>query len=106
VVATQSRRIKQMPETFHTPLGENQHGKFQQWRSNHPRGFVINRKAKAAGMIHRADCQHMGDCNWEADDGFGLAKSEKICDANREELSHWAEAHQVVLTICNDCMRG
>ncbi len=93
-----------MVQFFHDQLGDDQHDKFQKWRAENSRGFVINRKTVTAGMVHRADCRHMGDFTWEADESLGLTVTEKICSADRDELSQWANNESVNLTICNDCM--
>ena len=94
-----------MPEVFHNSLGDDQHDKFQDWREANPRGFVINCKTSKKGMLHRSYCQHMGDFKWEAEDGFGLTKSRKLCGPDRDELTRWAAGWNLAIEICNDCMR-
>jgi hypothetical protein len=95
-----------MPTTFHDSLADDAHDEFQKWREQNPRGFVVNRKTTVAGMLHRADCQHMGDFFWKPDGTSGLTRTEKICAAERVDLDQWAEGNRVRLTLCNDCMGG
>lgn len=94
-----------MPTIFHNALTDDAHDQFQKWRESNSRGFIINRKTRTAGMLHLADCQHMGNFSWTADESGGLTKSEKICSADRTELEAWARQNGLYFTICNDCMK-
>jgi hypothetical protein len=94
-----------MITVFHDSQGDDAHDNLQKWRGANERGYVINRKTASAGMLHRADCKHMGDFTWQPDGSAGLTGTEKICSVDRNELGSWAEEHQIRVTICNDCMR-
>jgi hypothetical protein len=80
------------------------HQQIQTWRRLHPRGFLINLMSANSGMLHRADCAHLGGHKWKADSSRGLASKQKICSLDSRELEKWAEQNGVTsFTKCDQC---
>jgi hypothetical protein len=80
------------------------HQQIQTWRRLHPRGFLINLMSAKSGMLHQADCAHLGGHKWKADSSRGLASKQKICALDSGELEKWAKQNGVSsLTECEQC---
>ena len=91
---------------FHDNNGICEHDIFQQWRKENPLGFFINIKSPNNLMIHKVDCRHSGDPDWEAgrNNWGNLTKSKKVCSANETELEKWVVDQGLSLKKCRDCM--
>lgn len=80
------------------------HAAFQQWREDNPVGYLINCKTSRLGRLHRTGCLHLGNTEFQVEDGFGsLTQQRKVCSADRRSLVEWAQKHGVDLKPCNDC---
>lgn len=84
------------------------HEAFQHWRREHMDGYFLNVKSPAVLMLHRTNCVHHGDVDWNFDEpaGWGsLTRTRKVCAAHLQDLLDWAQATvpSAVVQRCKDC---
>jgi hypothetical protein len=93
---------------FHDDLDNEAHSSFQTWRRNNPDGFFINCKGMSSWMVHRSDCTHFGNMEWDRRDfEKSLTKLRKACSADYQALIKWVKQDgQADVTPCNDCSPG
>jgi hypothetical protein len=93
-----------MVSEFFDDEREDAHEAFQLWRQENPTGFFINCRATGSWMLHRVNCPHHGNTEWQAGEWGSLTKRRKVCSAKRQELVEWARQRgATTLKTCSDC---
>jgi hypothetical protein len=92
-----------MIETFPREVENDGHAEFQQWRREHPHGFVLNHKTETLAMLHRSACAHFGDMEHTRGEWADLAKRLKLCSDDRAALVDRANGSGIKLQTCADC---
>jgi hypothetical protein len=91
------------PEVFSSADGEHAQEGFQQWQTDNPTGFDINRKAVARRMLHRVGCGHVGNAgDWDPEFG-DVDRRAKVCHKDRSALLSWVALDGVYVALCADC---
>ena len=69
------------------------HSKFQSFRKEHPRAFVLNLRSPRDGVLHICRCDHFGDTEWQTgDDGYSPTRKVKeevvACAKEADVVAH------------------
>jgi hypothetical protein len=88
--------------TFDTAADPRARENFLRWTQEHAGAYFVNAKSPARLMLHRADCGHLA---FESYDAVDLARSRKVCSADRAELEQWSFLNSdSPLQVCRDCL--
>ena len=91
-------------QIFHSKLDPGAHTGFRDWHRANPDGFFLNLKTERSGLIHRVDCLHLADCDFELDTpAWSITKTPKICSGDLKAIEAWAAQHSVTSRYCRDC---
>ena len=81
------------------------HAQLQQWCSDNSDGFLLDCKTATSGLLHRADCHHLGDATWASDGSGDLVQQKKACALSIRALRDWCFAHGMTsVEICRTCL--
>ena len=89
-----------MTTEFDNETSPASHAEFERWRSEHPRGFVINRQSRERGMLHFANCYHM---TFRPEDNVSLTRNPKLASTDAIKLLMLAAQQGITVSLCGDC---
>jgi hypothetical protein len=86
---------------FNQRINADAHRRFEEWRSRHPTGFVLNRLSAQVGMLHLARCIHL---TFSSDDNVDLTRHPKWCADSEGEILDGAAEAQMRVSRCQSCL--
>ena len=92
-----------MPREYIDGVDGCANDRFQEWRRNYGRGYILSCREAAEAMLHRADCVCLGRVDTGRQSGRSLTRNRKVCATDRKELSEWAAGHAMRVQSCRNC---
>ena len=80
-----------------------QHEAFEQWKRDHPKGFVLNCLSSDKAMLHCSECVHLAGPHQTLAEGQSKTGRAKWCSDDRAELTNEATATSLTVENCGTC---
>ena len=88
-------------ERFSDQSQADAHREFEEWRKQHPDGFVLNHRAVGEAMLHTAHCTHL---TFGPNEKVSLTRQAKWCSESQRELLEAAMNKGIRVLRCQSCL--